>query len=98
MITFYEFCKILENKVKDAPQGKRNAECARCGLKDKARLYDINAGKAKCKNCGGYLHLISTESVEAHKCKCKCVSCSENDCKNCDCENCRCEGCECGKK
>lgn len=56
--------KPARNRVKDegpknAPQGKRNAECARCGNKDKAKLYDINAGKAKCKNCGGYLHLIS---------------------------------------
>lgn len=56
--------KPARNRVKDegpknAPHGKRNAECSRCGNKDKAKLYDINAGKAKCKNCGGYLHLIS---------------------------------------
>lgn len=50
---------ITTKEPKNAPQGKRNAECARCGNKDKAKLYDINAGKAKCKNCGGYLHLIS---------------------------------------
>lgn len=63
MITFSEFVKNLnEDKVKNAPQGKRNAECARCGNKDKAKLYDINAGKAKCKNCGGYLHLVSSDS------------------------------------
>ena len=47
------------SKTKDAPQGHRNAECSRCGNKEKAKLYDINAGKAKCKNCGGYLNLIS---------------------------------------
>lgn len=48
-----------EKGPKNAPQGKRNAECSRCGSKDKAKLFDINAGKAKCKNCGGYLNLIS---------------------------------------
>ena len=48
-----------EKGPKNAPQGKRNAECSRCGSKEKAKLYDINAGKAKCKNCGGYLNLIS---------------------------------------
>jgi late competence protein required for DNA uptake (superfamily II DNA/RNA helicase) len=47
------------SKTKNAPQGHRNAECSRCGNKEKAKLYDINAGKAKCKNCGGYLNLIS---------------------------------------
>lgn len=56
--------KPARNRVKDegpknAPHGKRNAECSRCGNKEKAKLYDINAGKAKCKNCGGYLNLIS---------------------------------------
>lgn len=51
--------RVKKEGPKNAPQGKRNAECARCGNKDKAKLYDINAGKAKCKNCGGYLHLIS---------------------------------------
>lgn len=62
MINFYEFEQILENagvKTKNAPQGHRNAECSRCGNKEKAKLYDINAGKAKCKNCGGYLNLIA---------------------------------------
>lgn len=47
------------SKTKNAPQGHRNAECSRCGNKEKAKLYDINAGKAKCKNCGGFLNLIS---------------------------------------
>ena len=55
--------KPLRNKVekeppKKAPNSRKNAECARCGNKEKAKLFDINAGKAKCKNCGGYLHLI----------------------------------------
>jgi len=61
MINFYEFQQILEAKTKNAPQGHRNAECSRCGNKEKAKMYDINAGKAKCRNCGGYLNLISSD-------------------------------------
>jgi len=67
MINFREFLETLEEnnatispkKVKNAPHGRRNAECSRCGAKDKAKLYDINAGKAKCKECGGYLNLVN---------------------------------------
>jgi len=54
-----ESTKLESREVKNAPQGKRNAECSRCGAKDKAKMYDINAGKAKCKNCGGYLNLVN---------------------------------------
>lgn len=56
-LNFYGFTQILEGQAKEAPQGRRNAECARCGNKEKAKLYDINAGKAKCSKCGGYLNL-----------------------------------------
>ena len=61
-LNFYGFTQILEGQTKEAPQGRRNAECARCGNKEKAKLYDINAGKAKCGKCGGYLNLLQSNS------------------------------------
>jgi hypothetical protein len=61
-LNFYGFTQILEGQTKEAPQGRRNAECARCGNKEKAKLYDINAGKAKCSKCGGYLNLLQSNS------------------------------------
>ena len=59
MMSTSENTKLESREVKNAPQGKRNAQCSRCGAKDKAKMYDINAGKAKCKNCGGYLNLVN---------------------------------------
>ena len=32
------------------------AVCARCGNPGKASEYDINAGKARCRDCGGTMH------------------------------------------
>jgi hypothetical protein len=32
------------------------AVCARCGKEGRASLFDVNAGKAKCRDCGGYMN------------------------------------------
>jgi len=32
------------------------AICSRCGAEARASIYDINAGKAKCRECGGFLN------------------------------------------
>ena len=32
------------------------AVCARCGNPGRASEYDINAGKARCRDCGGTMH------------------------------------------
>jgi len=34
------------------------AVCARCGKEGRASLFDINAGKAKCRGCGGYMNKV----------------------------------------
>lgn len=33
-----------------------SAVCGRCGKEGKASLFDINAGKAKCRDCGGFMN------------------------------------------
>lgn len=38
------------------------AVCARCGKDGRASEYDINAGKAKCRECGGTMHKAEKKS------------------------------------
>lgn len=32
------------------------AVCARCGKEGRASIFDINAGKARCRDCGGFMN------------------------------------------
>lgn len=48
---------LPKHELDPLPKKKKgNAQCARCGNIQSASIYNMNAGKAKCKLCGGFLH------------------------------------------
>jgi hypothetical protein len=51
-LNFYGFTQILESEL----YFETKATCSRCGKEGRSSIYDINAGKAKCKDCGGFMN------------------------------------------
>lgn len=57
-LNFYGFTQILESEL----YFETKSTCSRCGKEGRSSIYEINAGKARCKDCGGFMNKSESSS------------------------------------